>query len=46
MRVYVLQQREYTAVILGWEIYKAFPWLGPAQFPMETDEFVAMAGVA
>lgn len=28
------------------EIYKAYPWLGPAQVPAETDEFVAMAGVA
>lgn len=28
------------------EIYKAYPWLGPAQLPTETDEFVAIAGVA
>lgn len=31
---------------IRWEIYKAYPWLGPARVPTETDEFVATAGVA
>lgn len=31
---------------IRWEIYKAYPWLGLAQVPSETDEFVAMARVA